>query len=61
MTVIRIEETAVGPLTGGGEENEHYYGAVRTGSVEEICGDEEHDDEGRTGGCRDEEEREPTP
>jgi hypothetical protein len=54
-----VEETAVGPVAGGEEENEEEYGAVDAGPVEKVCADEEEEDEGGGGVGRDEEEGEP--
>lgn len=55
-----VEEAAVGPVARGEEEDEQEDGAVDAGAIEEVGADEEEEDEGGRGVCRDEEEREPT-
>lgn len=56
---MQVEETAIRPVAGRGEENEQEGGAVDAGSVEDVGeGDEGDDEEGR-GVSWDEEEGKP--
>lgn len=49
MSVVGIEKAPVGPVAGRGEKGEHEERAIYTWPVEEIGGDEKHDDEGGGG------------
>jgi hypothetical protein len=55
-----VEETSVGPVAGGQEEDEEEERAVEARPVEEIGAQKEEEYEGRRCICRDKEERKPT-
>ncbi|ESZ91998.1 hypothetical protein SBOR_7613 [Sclerotinia borealis F-4128] len=55
-----VEEAVVGPVTGGGEEDEDKNGTVDARAVEEIGADEEEENKDWGGVGGDEEEGEPT-
>ena len=42
---VEVEETLLGPVAGGDEEDEEEYGAIDAGSVEGVGQEEEGDDE----------------
>jgi len=50
VAVIGIQEAAVRPVTGGGEEGKHEEGAVYAWPVKEVCRDQEHYDKCGRGG-----------
>lgn len=55
----KVEETSVGPVARGHEEDYEQDAAVDAGAVEEVGADEEEEDEGGRGVGGDEEKGEP--
>jgi hypothetical protein len=58
---VEVEETMVGPMTGGREEDNEEEGAVYAWPVEEVCAYEKEEDEYRRGIGGYKEERKPAP